>query len=139
MKRITRALPVALILSTLLPFAAGARAQGTYTASDCSRNSVNAVINGPTHTAVNGDTINIPAGSCTWTSGITIPGGIGISIIGAGAGSTTIIDNYTLSSSWLFYFRPGNGAFLSRISSMTLSPQSGLSQNSLSAPIAFQG
>jgi hypothetical protein len=139
MKRITRALPVALILSTLLLFAAGARAQGTYTAADCSRNSVNAVINGPTHTAVNGDTINIPAGSCTWTSGITVPGGIGISIIGAGAGSTTIIDNYTLSPSWLFYFRPGNGAFLSRISSMTLSPQSGLSQNSLSAPIAFQG
>ena len=51
-----------------------AHAQGTFTAASCNRSDVNAVINGPTHTAVNGDTIIIPAGSCTWTSGITING-----------------------------------------------------------------
>lgn len=86
-------------------------AQGTYTAADCNESSVNAVINGPTHTAVNGDTINIPSGSCTWTNSTApytsgIPVNVGITILGAGtansgtgtfgAGSgltTTIIDN----------------------------------------------
>src|SRR5271156_1986064 len=60
-----------------------AHAQGTFTAASCNRSDVNAVINGPTHTAVDGDTINIPAGSCTWNTGIKISG-VGISIIGAG-------------------------------------------------------
>jgi hypothetical protein len=139
MNGILKALAVALLLSTqFLP--AAVSAAGTYTAASCKQSDVNAVINGPTHVAVDGDTINIPPGSCTWTSGITVPAGIGISIIGAGAGSTTIIDNYTgASKSWLFYFRPSYGSSLSRISSMTLSPQSGLAQNTLSAPIAFQG
>src|SRR5271157_5909147 len=59
-------------------------AQGSYTAATCNRSDVNAVINGPTHTAVNGDIINIPPGSCTWTSGITVPSNIGITIIGDG-------------------------------------------------------
>lgn len=80
--------------------------QGTYTAASCSRSDVNAVINGPTHTAVNGDVIVIPTtGSpCTWTSGITI-NGVGIDItgtgtpntgggtFGSGTPNTTLIDN----------------------------------------------
>jgi hypothetical protein len=60
----------------------------SYTAASCSRADVNAMINGPTHTAVNGDTIQIPAGSCTWTSGITVPSGVGITIMGAGTPSS---------------------------------------------------
>jgi hypothetical protein len=56
-----------------------ARAQETYTAASRNQSDVNAVINGPTHTAGNGDNINIPAGSCTWTSGTTVPSNIGIS------------------------------------------------------------
>jgi hypothetical protein len=65
------------------------RAQGTYTAASCSQADVNAVIHGPTHTAVNGDTIIIPAtGSpCSWTSGITIAG-VGIDITGTGTPNT---------------------------------------------------
>ena len=65
------------------------RAQGTYTAASCNQSDVNAVINGPTHKAVNGDTIIIPAtGSpCTWTSGITI-NGVGIDITGTGTPNT---------------------------------------------------
>jgi len=107
---------VALLLF-LPPFA---KAQGTFTAASCSQSAVNAIINGPTHTAVNGDTINIPAGSCTWTSGITVPNGIGISIIGAGQGVTTITDQ--LSSGNLFSMAPIYGNATSRISSMTLKP-----------------
>jgi len=64
-----------------------AHAQGTYTAVSCNRSDVNAVINGPTHTAVNGDTIIIPAGTCTWTSGITVSG-VGIDITGTGTPNT---------------------------------------------------
>ncbi len=135
----------AFFLSAL---AAPLRAQGTYTARSCQWSDVNAVINGPTHKAVDGDIIQIPAGSCTWTGGISVPAGIGISIIGAGttdshnpSGSgqtTTIIDNATGGGN-LFYFHPTYGASLCRVSSMTLSPQSGLGANSLGAPIGFQG
>jgi hypothetical protein len=38
--------------------------QGTYTAASCSYADVNAVINGGTHVAVNGDTIIVPHASC---------------------------------------------------------------------------
>ena len=62
------------------------RAQGTYTAASCNRSDVNAVINGPTHTAVNGDKIIIPAGTCTWTPGITV--NAGIDITGSGTPNT---------------------------------------------------
>jgi len=75
----------------------------TYTAASCNYSDVNAVINGPTHTAVSGDTIIIPSGSCTWTSTLTISAGIdltgsgtpnsGTSTFGAGTPSTTILDN----------------------------------------------
>lgn len=58
-------------------------AQGTFTAASCNETDVNAIINGPTHTAVSGDTIVIPAGSCTWSSGITISN-VGIDITGTG-------------------------------------------------------
>ncbi len=136
-----------LVLAMLCLIASSAKAQGTFTAATCSRTDVNAVINGPTHTAVDGDTINIPAGTCTWTTGIVVPSGIGISIIGAGSNgqypigssTTTIIDNFTVSPSWLFLFQPTFGNSTTRISSLILSPASGLSANSLSAPIAVEG
>jgi hypothetical protein len=81
--------------------------QGTFTAASCKQSDVNAVINGPTHTAVDGDTIIIPAGTCTWTSGITISG-VGIDItgtgtpntgggtFGAGTANTTLIESGTV-------------------------------------------
>src|SRR5258706_11636919 len=89
----------------------------TINAASCNRSDVNAVINGPTHTAVNGDTINIPAGSCTWTSGITVRN-LGVSIIGAGQGSTTLTDAITGGSGAIFSMTPPYGNATSRISSM---------------------
>jgi hypothetical protein len=86
------------------------------------------------HKVVDGDTINIPAGSCTWTSAITVPNGVGISIIGAGFSSTTITDN--VSGAYMFLMKPQYGNSTSRISSMTLQPQSGASPR---APIAIIG
>lgn len=108
-------------------------AQGAFTAATCNYNDVNAVINGPTHSAVDGDTINIPAGSCTWSTGISVSGK-GISIIGAGQGTTTITSN--VSGGYLFVMRPQSGNALSRISGMTLQPQSGVS---VKAPIMMIG
>lgn len=145
MNRITKAVPVALLLGTL--FAAGARAQSTYTAADCSRNSVNAVINGPTHTAVDGDTITVPAGTCAWTSGITVPSGVGISIIGAGTpnggasttgasascSATVITDN---SNSSIFRLRPTATSSSSRISCMKIRTDNAAA---ITAPFAAAG
>jgi len=76
---------------------------GTYTAATCNQSDVNAVINGGIHTAIAGDVIVVPAGTCTWTSqlvvsvGITIVGSgtpnTGTSTFGAGTLNTVIIDN----------------------------------------------
>ena len=68
--------------------ATGGSGGNTYTAATCDQVNVNGLINntGGTqqHQAVDGDTIIIPAGSCTWTSSIIVPPNIGISIIGSG-------------------------------------------------------
>jgi hypothetical protein len=74
---------LALLLGVLT---APLRAQGTYTATSCNQSDVNAVINGPTHTAIAGDTIVIPAGTCTWNSGLSIP--VGITLTGSGTPNT---------------------------------------------------
>ena len=107
----------------------------TYTATSCSQSAVNAVINGPTHTAVDGDTIVIPAGTCTWTSTISVPSNIGITITGYGtpnSGSSTtgaassctqtyILDNAG-NSSFLFAFSPEYGNSTTRLSCMAIDP-----------------
>ena len=114
-------------LAVLLFLAPSGKAQGTYNASSCNLSDVNAVINGPTHTAVDGDTINIPAGTCTWTGGITVPGGIGITIIGNGSpnstpattgASSSCSSTVIVSNGGMFSFHPRYGASLSRLSCM---------------------
>lgn len=72
--------PKTVLFTFLLSAPAAPLWAQTYTATSCNHSEVNAVTNGPTHTAVNGDPINIPAGSCRWTSGITVPSNIGLSI-----------------------------------------------------------
>lgn len=100
--------------------------------------------------AANGNVICLPAGTFTWTSGISVPSGIGITIQGAGnggdshnscgSGTTTIIDNYTGGGNTnLIHFNPTMSSSLTRLTCLVMSPQSGLSANSLRAPIAFQG
>jgi len=56
-------------------------------ADTCSKNDVQAALNA----AVDGDTISVPAGTCTYTSGIVV--NKAVSIIGAGTDKTTITDN----------------------------------------------
>jgi hypothetical protein len=93
-------------------------------AASCSQTDVNAVINGPTHTAVSGDTIDIPAcsGGVTWSSGITISA-VAIQIVGAGAGSTVLIDGLNDGSTPLFNFaNVPVTSYLARVSGMSISP-----------------
>ena len=79
---------VCRVLRWAIPFLFAAPCfAGTFTAATCNRADVAAIILGPTHVAVNGDIIVIPAGVCTWTSGISASG-IGITIIGSGTPNT---------------------------------------------------
>ena len=111
-----------------------------YTAASCNYSDVKAIINGPKHKAVNGDTINIPAGTCTWTSNLSVPSAIGITIIGNGTPNvgastsaasssciaTVIIDR--LSTGDLLTMTPQFGNPTSRVSCMkivTFTPYSG--------------
>lgn len=120
----------------------------TVPANTCQQADVNAVINGPTHFAVNGDTIQIPTGTCIWTSGIRIPAGIGITIVGtgspnstpgttgAGTSSTIIVDAIPTNSNpqEVFVAAPAYGNATMRISMLEIEPQSGVNPVS---PLAF--
>src|SRR5215471_655768 len=125
-------------------------AGGTYTAATCNRSDVNSVINGPTHTAVDGDTIQIPSGSCTWTTGITVPTNIGITITGAGtpntaasvngasascASGTVITDNVPGNSMITFATSTGNGT--ARVSCLQITTT--LGSNATTSPISAAG
>lgn len=64
------------------------------TAASTSRADVQACLD----IAVNGDTINIPAGSSTWTTGVTVTAGIGVTITGAGTPTTDPLSRVPSSS-----------------------------------------
>jgi hypothetical protein len=116
-----------------------AHAQGTYTAASANESDVNAVINGPTHVAVNGDTIQIPCSgtqSVTWGATLTVNANITLtalggspnslpSTFGAGTNCLTIIQNtgtliqlnpvynssHNLTTVQNITFQPGSGAY----------------------------
>ena len=77
-RRIIKYLTLTYILAAI--FSAEARAN-TITAADCNASSVQSAIN----SAVGGDTVIIPSGTCIWTSGVTISGK-GIKLQGSGSG-----------------------------------------------------
>ena len=78
-----------LAMTVAMALQAGA---STVTAASCNQSDVNAVINGPTHVAVPGDVIQVPAGTCTWKSelSVTVP----ITLIGLGANPNTSPSTY---------------------------------------------
>ena len=121
------------------------------TAATANESDVNAVINGPTHTAGNGDTIQIPCSgtqSVTWSSTLTITANItltalggtpnsGSSTFGAGTNCLTIVDNNT--SGWLIYATPTYSASnnVTTIQNFNIDPQS--ASTALYTPITFEG
>ena len=79
-------LRIVIVVTGALLLAADARA-ATIKASTCSWSDVNAAITSAAH----GDVVQVPAGSCTWTSQLNISKGI--TLQGAGQGVTTLTDN----------------------------------------------
>src|SRR5262249_24514308 len=71
----------------------------TVNAASCSQANVQAAI----ASASNGDTVIVPAGSCTWTSGISL-GTKAITLQGAGIGATNITHNISGSQVNLITF-----------------------------------
>jgi len=91
MRRLNLVLMKLLFPLAFLGFTANAHA---VTASSCSKTDVQSAINN----ASRGDTVNVPAGTCTWSSavsitkGLTLSGaGVGITVIMNGAGDGTVL------------------------------------------------
>jgi hypothetical protein len=80
-----KALFVLAILMTGLAISVGADA-ATINAASCSRSAVQTAING----ASSGDTVRVPAGTCSWATAVSIPTNKKISLQGAGISSTII-------------------------------------------------
>lgn len=89
----------------------------TRTAASCSRTDVASAVN----SASDGDTIVIPAGTCTWTANLTITGKI-LVLQGAGIDRTVIIDGVSkdgypnVPQMFIYNTKPGG---LTRITGMT--------------------
>lgn len=80
-----------LLFAFLLNPLLGREAQAnTINAASCNTGNVQTAIN----SAAEGDTVIIPPGTCTWTSGVTISGK-GITVKGAGSGRIIAYDNGT--------------------------------------------
>ena len=96
----------ALFASLLTAFVASSVDAATVNAASCSRADVAAAIS----TASYGDTVVVPAGSCTWSSSLTITKGI--TLQGAGAGATTI-RSAAGSNSYLLVYNPDSNSISS--------------------------
>lgn len=117
----------------------GCTGTGPYvcTAASAAESDVNAVINGPTHTAGNGDTIQIPcsgSNSVTWASTLTVTASITITALGGtpnsgtgtfGAGTNCL--TITSTTSVLFELDPtyASSNNVVTLQNMTLVPGSG--------------
>jgi hypothetical protein len=109
----------------------GALAQSTINAASCSQSAVQAAINA----SADGDTVNIPSGACTWTSGVTV-NNMGITIAGSGtpnSGASTTGASSSCSATTIvvssgitaFRLTPSYGNSTSRLSCMVISAGSG--------------
>lgn len=113
----------------------------THTAASCSLADVVAAINA----ASAEDTVLVPAGSCTWSSQLSITKGI--QLIGAGIGNTVITGNYTSGNQPLISYSPTSGNYQYnyrfRISGFTFDLNNksmgiGLGLNGKNAPFTLQ-
>ena len=101
----------------------------TRTAASCNLSDVQSAVNA----SVAGDTVQVPAGSATWSTTLTFSKNI--SLIGAGIGNTVI----TGSASPMIVYNPVNNSDLFRISGFTFNANNKqviqLNNNSLYPPI----
>src|SRR6185503_6886704 len=78
-----------LLCSVILVCLATTARAADIIAKSCSDSAIQTAIN----SAVNGDRVRIPAGTCIWTTQVTIPSTKGITLQGAGIGTTTILSS----------------------------------------------
>jgi hypothetical protein len=97
-----------------LAFASHAGA-ATIPAANCSADAVQAAIN----SASNGDTVTIPAGSCTWTKMVSIPPSKGVTVQGAGMDATVIVNGLS-GLVRVFDVNVGPGTALTRLTGLTI-------------------
>jgi hypothetical protein len=137
-----------LLILALFTLTSRLWAQGTFTAASASYADVNACVNsgaaatcspGGTHTAINGDTIIIPAGSAPWTSNLVGPAGVGFTLKGSGTpqsgsgvfgassscATTTVITDNAGNSTYLMSFSPAFGTTI-HISCLDIEPPGGV-------------
>lgn len=122
-----------------------------YTAASANYSDVNSCINGPGHTAVNGDVIQIPCGgtqSVTWTSTLTVTASItitglgavpnaGPSTFGAGTNCLTILDNNPSGPIWYLGPTYASSNNVTTLQNMNLDPIN--SSTTLGGVIFVQG
>lgn len=116
-----------------------------FVAADCNQPSVNTLVNGPTHTATDGDVIIVPAGSCIWTTPVNITKGITImgrgqpkvlpSVSTSGTSLVTITDN---ANGPLFRFSGLVLGETARISNFKVIPN-GAGANSIASIVEVSG
>ena len=80
------------LLSFILLLSACFSAEAQVDAASCNTTDVQTAINAATE----GQTVNVPSGTCTWTSGVTISGK-GITVVGAGSGRIIVQSATTLT------------------------------------------
>jgi hypothetical protein len=103
---------------------------GTLAATDCSAGAVQAAIDA----AHNGDTIIIPAGTCTWSSKVSIPGTKAMTLRGEGIDRTVIVD--AIASGPALDIVVGSG--IVRVTALSLSLR-GVDKTGLNASVNITG
>ncbi len=83
MNRFAKSISCVLFLSTL--FAVGSKAQ-TINAASCSAADVQAALNSVT---TSGTTVKVPAGNCTWASGVKLTTSLSVTVMGASTVATS--------------------------------------------------
>jgi hypothetical protein len=141
-----------LALVILVLFGASlCRAQATYTAASAAQSDVNAVVNGPTHKAVNGDVIQIPcsgAQTVTWSSQLSVSASIKIkalggtpnttaSTFGSGTNCLTILDNNTSGPVFSFNTTYASTNNVSTLENINIDPITASTR--LVSPVHFNG
>lgn len=100
---------IGLLLIACFILLSGNSNAATITATSCSYSDVSAAVS----SASPGDTVQVPAGSCTWSSTLTL--NKGVNLTGAGAGSTIITRD---NGNAILISQPAN-TYLLRISGFT--------------------
>lgn len=112
------------LISIFVLFPSLSHGQATYPAASCSEAAVQAAYSTEQASAANGDIITVPAGTCIWTTALTISPSNTLTIQGAGSGSTVIQDGVPTSTFLAITVNSASATF--RLTGMSFTPASGV-------------